>query len=264
MIAGAGRVAENRVEPGDYHVLALVLPLAFGDAAAPGQFVMLLPPGRGFLLPRPFSILYHEIRGGQTWMEFLYTRVGVGTHLLADLGAGEDVQVVGPLGRGYDLSRPGRPILVGGGRGVAPLVALSHAFAREGRTPVHIVGARTKDLVYGPGRFAAGPVRVLTEDGTAGERGLVTDVLAGELERGPAVVYACGPHAMLGRVAEMCARAGAACEVSVESQMACGTGICRGCAVGVQDGAKPYRMVCSDGPIFDAPFLRWDTLSGVH
>ena len=263
MNAGIGRVVENRVAPGDYHVLAVMLPRAFA-AAEPGQFVMLLPPARGFLLPRPFSILCFEARGGETWMEFLYTRVGVGTHMLADLQPGEDVQAVGPLGRGYDRTLPGRPVLVGGGRGVAPLVALSHALAREGKTPVHIVGARTKDLIYGPGRFADGPVHVLTEDGTAGERGLVTLALERELARGPAAVYACGPHAMLARVAEMCARAGAACEVSIESQMACGTGICRGCAVGVRDEVKPYRMVCSDGPVFDATFLCWDTLLGVH
>jgi dihydroorotate dehydrogenase electron transfer subunit len=225
---------------------------------------MLSPTERVFLLPRPFSVM--SVRSGKdgALLECLYTRVGAGTMFLEDLGPGDAMRVVGPLGRGFDLSLPGRAVLVGGGRGVAPLVHLASALAGVGRAATALLGARTADLVYGAGRLAGAAVRVSTEDGSEGTRGVVTDLLAGELARGPAAVYACGPHGMLARVAAIAEDAGAPCEVSIEAHMACGTGVCRGCAVGVRDEARPYRMVCSDGPVFDARALRWDTLAEAH
>jgi dihydroorotate dehydrogenase electron transfer subunit len=231
-------------------------------AAEPGQFVMLsagaLPaaPRHDPLLPRPMAVF----RRAGAALEVLYKVTGRGTALLAATRAGERVRVVGPLGRGFALPEPGqRALLVGGGTGIASLFDL--AVRARGRGPLAVLlGARSAAELLAETDFRALGVdlRLATEDGSAGRRGLVTELLAEALAEGPARVYACGPTAMMRRAAELAEGVGADCRVSLENRMACGYGVCLGCAVPRRAGG--YALVCRDGPVFGADALRWDGL----
>jgi dihydroorotate dehydrogenase electron transfer subunit len=230
----------------------------------PGQFVMLSPGALGStprsdpLLPRPMAVY----RGAAERIEILYKRSGRGTALLAEARPGERVRLVGPLGRPFALPEPGeRALLVGGGTGIASLGELAARLV--GAAPVRVLlGARSEAELMGRGDFEAlgAPLAVATEDGSAGERGLVTELLARELASGgPARVYACGPTAMMRRCAEIAGLAGAAAIASLENHMACGYGVCLGCAVPLRDGG--YALVCRDGPVFAADDVAWEGLA---
>jgi dihydroorotate dehydrogenase electron transfer subunit len=191
-------------------------------------------------------------------LEVLYKVTGRGTALLGAARPGERVRVVGPLGRGFPEPAPGaRALLVGGGTGIASLFDL----AARARGPVAVLlGARRADDLMALDEFLGLGVelRLATEDGSAGRRGLVTELLAEALAEGPASVYACGPTGMMRRAAELAAGAGAPCLLSLENRMACGFGVCLGCAVPRR--ADGYALVCRDGPVFDAGALRLDGL----
>jgi dihydroorotate dehydrogenase electron transfer subunit len=210
-------VAENASEGGVNHRLRLRVPGWPGFE--PGQFVMLSPGALGAaprsdpLLPRPMAV-YRRSGDG---VEILYKRSGRGTALLAEARPGERVRLVGPLGRPFAAPLPGeRALLVGGGTGVASLYELARRLAsaapRDGEVVI-LLGARSGSDLMGRADFDAlgARVRVATEDGSSGERGLVTDLLDAELaRRGAARVYACGPTPMMRRCAELAAAAGAA------------------------------------------------------
>jgi dihydroorotate dehydrogenase electron transfer subunit len=217
-------------------------------AHRPGQFAMLhLDPERVHrdpLLARPMAIYRRE---GET-LEFRFKVVGRGTAALSRARAGSALAVVGPLGNGF--APPGRGcVLVGGGTGIASLYEL----AAGADSPRVLLGGRTRDDVLGLADFESLGVelRVATEDGSLGRRGKVTELL--ELQAGAQVV-ACGPHGMLARVHQMAAAAGARCQVSLESPMACGFGICLGCVVPTRAG---LRYVCTHGPVFESADLDW-------
>jgi len=230
----------------------LVVRVAIWPGHAPGQFVMLTldPSGTSVdpLLPRPMAIF----RGSGTLLEFRYKVVGRGTARMARLRAGDRVGVLGPLGRGFPpIERPA--VLVGGGTGIASLFEL--AAGRPDRVRV-LLGARTECEVMALDAFreTGATIDVVTEDGSAGRRGRVTEYLepsAGE------VVYACGPTPMMSRAAEIAAAREVECWVSLESPMACGVGVCLGCAVPTQLG---FRYVCTHGPVFPAAELQWGGL----
>jgi dihydroorotate dehydrogenase electron transfer subunit len=231
-------------------------------ASEPGQFVMLSPgampaaPRFDPLLPRPMAVFRRE--GAQ--LEILYKITGRGTALLAAARAGESVRVVGPLGRGFTLPTPERrALLVGGGTGIASLFDLAARARAYGPVAV-LLGARSApDLMAEDDSRALGvELQLATEDGSAGRRGLVTELLEEALAGSPAHVYACGPTAMMRRAAELAERAGAACSASLENRMACGFGICLGCAVPRRGGG--YALVCRDGPVLGAEALAWDGL----
>jgi len=244
--------------------LRLVLRVPGFSGFEPGQFVMLSPGARTGvdrsdpLLPRPMAI--YRARGDE--IEVLYKVVGRGTGLLSQVRSGERVRVVGPLGLGFREPGPGeRAVVVAGGTGVASVYELAARLA--GRFDVVVLlGARTRDDLMGRDDFAALDVRleIATEDGSEGIEGLVTALLESELGAGgPARVYACGPTAMMRAAAERAASRGAACVVSLENTMACGFGVCLGCAAPLSDGGS--ALVCRDGPVFDANILRWDALA---
>jgi dihydroorotate dehydrogenase electron transfer subunit len=184
-------------------------------------------------------------------LDVLYKISGRGTALLAAARPGERVRTVGPLGRGFPLPEPGeRALLVGGGTGIASLFDLAARARAHGPVTV-LLGARSAaDLGV--------ELRLATEDGSAGRRGLVTELLADALAETPARVYACGPTAMMRRAAELAAAAGRPCLASLENRMACGFGVCLGCAV--PRAAGGYALVCRDGPVFPADGLRWEGL----
>jgi dihydroorotate dehydrogenase electron transfer subunit len=262
------RVLENRAESGPNRRLRLGLPSWPG--CRPGQFVMLSPGARSAversdpLLPRPMAV-YRQApleRDGEAALEILYKITGRGTALLADALPGQTVRVVGPLGVSFPEPEPGeRVLLVGGGTGIASLYLLAERLGARAEACV-LLGARTADDLMGREDFAAlGPrLEITTEDGSEGEPGLVTDALARELAQPGrrAVVFACGPTPMMRRCAELARDAGARCIVSLENRMACGFGVCLGCAAPVAAGG--YALVCCQGPVFDAARLRWEGL----
>jgi dihydroorotate dehydrogenase electron transfer subunit len=233
---------------------------------APGQFLMLSPGPLGAaprldpLLPRPMAVYRASPVGhGSADVEVLYRPTGRGTRLLADARPGETVGIVGPLGRGFPDPAAGTPaLLVGGGTGIASLYELAARLAPSA-SPRVLLGARTADEVMGLADFRSLPValEVATEDGSLGVRGLVTDLLGRALRAAlPATVYACGPTAMMRRAAELAAQSAQPCFVSLENPMACGFGVCLGCAVPQAEGG--FRLVCRDGPVFDARRIAWE------
>jgi dihydroorotate dehydrogenase electron transfer subunit len=246
----------------------LVLRVAEGwPEARPGQFLMLSPGTRGRverydpLLPRPMAIFRTHRSGEETAVEVLYKVVGRGTSLLADARPGDQVRLVGPLGRGFPEPSSGeRVILVGGGTGVASLFELARRASGRARVSV-LLGARTAADLMGRTDFQSLDVdlQVATDDGSDGVEGFVTELLEREIAREAAArVYACGPTPMMHRAAELTEAAGLPCLVSLENRMACGFGVCLGCAVPRSD--EGYHLVCRDGPVFESGDLTWEGL----
>jgi len=253
-------VLENRCDGGMNH--SLRLRAAAWPGFAPGQFVMLSPGALGAaprtdpLLPRPMAIYAEGPEPGS--LEVRFKRVGRGTTLLADAGAGERVRLLGPLGRGFESPPGGVPVLVvAGGTGIASVHALVRGLAATHSVRV-LLGARTAEDLLGVDDFAALAVvlRVATEDGSRGTRGLVTRLLEEALTESPdAHVYTCGPTPMMRRCADLAAARGVSCIAALENHMACGFGVCLGCAAPLAAGGMV--LVCCDGPVFDAARIDW-------
>lgn len=225
-------------------------------AARPGQFVMVrVSEGLDPLLRRPFSL--HRVEGDT--LGLLFKVVGKGTALLAAARAGEWLSVLGPLGRGFSQGSEAANLLVGGGMGIAPLLFLAWRLRqdRPEQALVVLLGARhRREVASLVDDFASlgCVVHVATDDGSLGHHGLVTDLF----DRAPAGkhrVAACGPWPMLRAVARHCRERGHACEVSLETMMACGLAACLGCAVPRPGGG--YAHVCRDGPVFAAREVAW-------
>ena len=226
---------------------------------------MLSPGSRGGaartdpLLPRPMAIYRERRRPGGADVEILYKVVGRGTALLADATPGQRIDVVGPLGRPFGMpAADERAVIVAGGTGIASVYELAVRLAADGDVVV-LLGARSAEDLMAEADFAELDVelRVATEDGSAGTRGLVTRLLEPALEGGkPARVYACGPTAMMRAVASLAAGRGRPCVVSLENPMACGFGVCLGCAAPRVGGG--FSLVCRDGPTFDAATVDWE------
>ncbi len=247
----------------------LLLRVPGWPGARPGQFAMLSPGARAAcerwdpLLPRPMAIYRERAYSAETEIEILYKVTGRGTALLAEARVDQSVGVVGPLGRSFPLPAAGEDaLLVGGGTGIASLYALASLSVQRGPTAVFL-GARAAEDLMGLDDFRAIPelrVEVATEDGGAGERGLVTQPFERALASSPrAAVYACGPTPMMRAVAESAAKAGQRCFVSLENSMACGFGVCLGCAVPQRDGV--FSLVCREGPVFAADAVDWSGLA---
>ncbi len=253
----------EQAAPGHY-LLQLRCPEIAADAK-PGQFVHLrLSEGLEPLLRRPFSIMRTEPREERIWL--LVQVVGRGTGLIATHDEGTVYDLLGPLGRGWRLPRANEAaLLVAGGVGVAPLIFLADALSVSdlGVYVRSLFGAATNEALVCWTEFAGrcNEFTTATEDGSAGEQGLVTEVLARELERGDADrVYACGPPGMLVEVARLCAEYDVPCQVSMEQWMACGVGACLGCAVPSAKGPQEYVRVCTEGPVFDTTEIAWDRM----
>jgi NAD(P)H-flavin reductase len=197
-------------------------------------------------LPRAFSAM--GAAGGSLW--FMLEDVGPGTHRLTTLRKGEPVWVLGPLGTPFAPPEDGRrPLLCGGGIGLPPLVFLSGALREAGLEPVLQLGFRDAHHAQVAAGFAH--AQLATDDGSVGHHGLVTELLAAELDTDPhAVVYACGPPGMLEAVRRLCVERDVPGRLALESGMACGYGACFGCVVPLAAGG--YARVCVDGPVLDA------------
>jgi dihydroorotate dehydrogenase electron transfer subunit len=257
-------VAKNEAT-GGYQVFSLLD--REGPQPRPGQFYMLSTEGhwdqRGGrpYLPRAISVAESGPAADGVRLDFLIEGVGPGTERLAELVEGEGVWVNGPLGNAFAEPREVNPgaagaILVGGGIGIAPLALLRRRFSERGVPLRVLLGFRDQDhsggleLFCGAGRELCPEVRLASEDGHAGHRGYVTDLLATMLagdDAASAVVYSCGPPAMLEAVRVLCAEHGVPCQLALESPMACGFGACFGCAVPMPEGG--YLRLCVDGPV---------------
>jgi dihydroorotate dehydrogenase electron transfer subunit len=233
-----------------------------GPLPRAGQFYMLASEqrwtqsgGRPFL-PRAFSVADAIRDSDGPRLDFLVEAVGPGTGRLAGLEPGEGLLVNGPLGRPFSAPAelaPDAPgaILVGGGIGIAPLAILRRQLSGRGVPSRILLGFRDREHSGGlDDLFACCEVRLASEDGHAGHRGYVTDLLSVLLQgddAGGAAVYACGPPAMLEAVRAICAERELPCELAMESPMACGFGACFGCAVPLAGGG--YMRLCVDGPV---------------
>jgi dihydroorotate dehydrogenase electron transfer subunit len=256
-------ILDNRLITCDHYLMTLAAP-PIAERARPGQFVMVRPvPSADPLLPRALAFLGADPSTGG--IDLLYRVVGIGTRLLSEIRVGERVTLWGPLGSSFVLAPTGRHLLVGGGIGVPPLVFLAETARRSAIAVDGIqafVGAAPADYLVGEAELTAAgiPVRVATDDGTRGHHGFVTGLLREALAQdgGPTTVYACGPNPMLAAVARLCAGADVSCQLSLEAPMACGVGACLGCTVPLAAGG--YARVCTEGPVFDAETIAWDTL----
>jgi dihydroorotate dehydrogenase electron transfer subunit len=259
---------------GAYHHMALVAP-GIAEHTRPGQFVALAVggPDTALVLRRAFSIYRVSTRGvyGGT-VEVVFAARGAGTRWLAAQQQHTPVDVVGPLGRPFSLPRaggsPASATLVGGGYGSAPLFALAEQLLNRGSRVDFVLGAANQDRLFGAldAKRMASSVAITTDDGSAGTRGVVTDVLPAVLQRSQAdVVYACGPMGMLAAVTAVASDHGLPAQCAVEESMACGIGVCMTCVLPVEGDDGVTRMVrsCVEGPVFLGDRVRWDAVGTV-
>jgi NAD(P)H-flavin reductase len=226
---------------------------------SPGQFYMLAAEARWGAgaderpwLPRAFS--YCRAESGR--LGFILEDVGPGTHRLAELVAGDGLWLTGPLGVGLAPPTRARPLLVGGGIGVAPILCLSDELGGGARV---LLGFRSAGHAQAASLFRTETV-LATDDGSAGRRAYVTELLREALdEDGDATVYACGPPPMLEAVRALCAERSVEAQLAMESGMACGFGACFGCVVPTRNG---YVRLCVDGPVVAAGELETALVPG--
>ncbi|MFP3091556.1 dihydroorotate dehydrogenase electron transfer subunit [Treponema sp. TIM-1] len=241
-----------------------------GPAPRGGQFFLVKPVRSGVFLGRPLSAaawipdtpenrLPGETAGPGPGVRFLLVRRGKGTGELTGLEIGEMAELIGPLGNAWGdfLPPPGGAVaLIGGGIGIAPLLAFAGELAGQCfdfyagfRT---LRGAEEREGLLGPVRSRAREMVIATEDGTEGRKGRIPDLLDPAKY---AAVYACGPEPMLKAVGTSAKQAGVPCFISLERHMACGVGACLGCTV---ETLRGNRRCCADGPIFNAEELNFD------
>lgn len=221
--------------PGQFYMLAAVEGWGAGDDERP-------------YLPRALSFL----RAADGQLSFMLEAVGPGTRRLAQLDAGDELWLTGPLGCGFDQPADGRrALLVGGGVGVPPLASWATVLDAPATA---LLGFRDAAHAAGAELLAGVDVALATDDGSVGHHGRVTELLAAELDRDDhAVVYSCGPPAMLEAVRALCAERDVPAQLALEAGMACGYGACYGCVVALRDGG--YARLCVDGPVLDAALL---------
>lgn len=266
----AVRVLANVQLARDTYRLRLLCP-EMARLFRPGQFLMLRVPGRTDpLLGRAFAL--YETDG--QWLDIVYLVMGKMTRLMATLQAKDHATIWGPLGNGFpDYAGIDHLILVAGGIGQTPFPALirralgkrgyqGSGLRREVESITLYYGARTHELLAGLDDFsdAGAEVRLATDDGSRGFRGFVTQLLDQDLQSGlpkrRVHVVGCGPEPMLNALAELAARRGLPCDLSLETPMACGVGICFSCVTRVRTPTGwDYRRTCVDGPIFRATEL---------
>ena len=266
-------ISNQEISPG-YFRMKILAP-GFGENAHAGQFVMFrvqrsLPP----LLRRPFGIfrtgfLPADCDGlpPKEFVEIVYKVVGSGTSIMAELHEGDKVELLGPLGNGFDCtSRKGEKILVGGGIGLVPLYMLAGELIANSCKVRLLMGGRTRDDILAVTEFERLGVEtyISTDDGTLGEAGLVTRVLERKLQKYPDTeVFACGPMPMLAAVHKICVSNKTPLQVSLEESMACGVGACLGCVVkgaGHTEEKPSYLCSCKVGPVFKSQYLDWSAI----
>lgn len=245
---------------GEIYLMRLHCP-PMAKIIAPGQFINikvnneLIP-----LLRKPFSVCRRDADEG--WIEILWKIVGKGTEIMARYEVGEKVNVLGPLGHGFHIpSNMQVALLVGGGLGVAPLPFLCEEVLRLGKTALVFLGAKSVNELSLKGLFQKMGVEtfIATEDGSEGKCGLVTDIIIEYLKQADHLnqkhFFSCGPTGLLNYMIKITEEYNIEGQISIETMMACGFGICMGCPLRVRGehaGVELYKFACLDGPVFDA------------
>ncbi|MDI6758902.1 MAG: dihydroorotate dehydrogenase electron transfer subunit [Candidatus Omnitrophota bacterium] len=257
------KVFENIRVAQEYYKIILFCP-AIAESAKPGQFVNIkvsdtIEP----FLRRPFSIhqagnQYPETKNR---IEILYAAVGIGTQLLAQKKPGEFLDIIGPLGNGFNYmdskQKATRQILVAGGMGVAPLLFFAKRYPLNGMI---LIGTKTKNQILCEKDFEklGLDVKIATDDGSRGFKGRVTELLKNVLRTTQyarrTMIYACGPHPMLQEISRISKKYNIQAQISLEEHMCCGVGACLGCVIETKQG---YKRVCKEGPIFNAQEIIW-------
>lgn len=249
---------------------------AIASSAKPGQFVMIRIDDKQTFLRRPFSIC--GVNNKTFYIVFVV--VGIGTKILSQKKVSDTLNIIGPLGSGYPLLPPPYslfPVFVAGGTGIASLLFLAQYrkyFPLHASRFTIFIGAKTKEDILFENKLKKYRCEVIvsTEDGSYGKKSLITDVFNSQLStlstsggQLPSVVYACGPKPMLKEIAKISKKHNLKCFVSLEERMACGMGVCMGCAIkvrnsefGVHSKEFEYKRICKDGPVFDAEAIIWD------
>jgi dihydroorotate dehydrogenase electron transfer subunit len=249
-------IVQNRSISSDVTIITLECP-EIAAHAKPGNFVNVkVSDTTQPLLRRPFSI--HNVRG--TLIDIMIKSIGCGTAILSNSSVGSRIMVMGPLGNNFTTTDPNvdTAILVSGGIGTAPMLFLESTLLAEGKKVIHLIGGRSQNDLLAPGLTN---VRLATDDGSSGFHGNVVELLKRELPLletgGRLKVFACGPNPMLKALAGFCREHNLPCEVSLESVMGCGIGICYGCSVEINDpdGNVKSILLCREGPVIDAERL---------
>lgn len=217
----------------------------------PGQFVQVLVPGK--TLRRPISVCDIE----DDIIRLVFEVRGEGTEILSHTKTGGNINIIAPLGRGFEIDKSQKTVFIGGGIGVPPMLFSAKCCA-ENATVIN--GFRSSSAMILSEDFEKAGCRLIvtTDDGSFGIHGFVTQPLA-EIIDDTDMICACGPMPMLRNIAKMAKEHGVPCQVSLEQRMACGIGACLGCAVAVKDenGRETYRHVCKDGPVFNSEEVVW-------
>ncbi len=217
------------------------------NKSGPGQFCNIkVSDGLIPLLRRPFSI--SDVSANE--VTFMISITGTGTNILAEKKVGEQINVLGPLGNGFKAEDDfDTALIAGGGIGIAPFPFLIKSLSKKGKEIIVLNGARTAGEII---KLNVKNEYFSTDDGTLGMKGNVIDLLGVHFKSArnrKVKIFGCGPHPMLKALQKFCAEKNINCEISVESNMACGFGICQGCPVHSANEDK-YYLICKDGPVF--------------
>jgi dihydroorotate dehydrogenase electron transfer subunit len=262
-------LSKKEVVPNIY-LMRLKAPEVSQDAL-PGQFIHIKCSKDNYpLLRRPLSI--HRIDKEKGEIFILFQVAGEGTKLLSKRLIGDDLNILGPIGNGFNIYPESKKIMiVGGGMGVAPLLALCEESIRQGKEVRVLIGALKKELVIGEESIRSLGVKVdiATDDGSYNHKGLVTDLLERTIKEGWLAdqIFACGPKPMLKKISEIALKVNIDYQVSLEERMGCGIGACLGCVCKIKAKEKNinqnqikyiYKRVCVDGPVFGGSEVVWD------
>ncbi|MFH1824345.1 MAG: dihydroorotate dehydrogenase electron transfer subunit [Candidatus Firestonebacteria bacterium] len=258
------KIIFNKKVSKEYYNLRLLADVVSKESI-PGQFMAIKVNNLNFpLLRRPMSI--YKIN--PPFIEILYKIKGDGTKILSKKETGEILSIMGPLGNGFDLKEDFKiAVLIGGGYGLSPLVALNQKLQSIGKKTIIIIGAKTKELIY---KKDFNNAKICTDDGSLGLKGMVTDLLkktCKNLSNNDTVIFACGPKEMLKKVSLIAKKNKIRCQVSMEELMGCGIGVCLSCVCASKSKGNPrtfwcvgkinHKRVCIDGPVFDAAEIIW-------
>ncbi len=245
------RVLSNQPVAEDLYLLRFAFP-EISQTVQPGQFINIYFPGRQQLFPRPFSVAGTD---GEI-IEVLYKKIGVLTEAMTVWKPGDAIRILGALGNAFK-TEAGRQVLIAGGVGLAPLMFLNQKLASHPESVYNFIGARSRSQLFQPACMV-GEVFTATDDGSDGFPGNIVDCFRQRMKaiKPPYYVYACGPERMLKALWLMAREQKFKLQLSLEKVMACGLGICQGCAIKhANPSEKPLRLVCQDGPVFDAEEL---------
>jgi dihydroorotate dehydrogenase electron transfer subunit len=221
----------------------------------PGNFAEIaIDNSPDVFLRRPFS--FYDVDPVANTISFFVKVIGKGTRLLGEKRAGDKLNLIYPLGNAFSVPETGRILVVAGGSGVAPFILYGRKLSKTSAKAAFLFGARNADEIVLTGHFRSlGEVFVTTEDGSLGEKGLVTQHSLFQQEKLPFdFIATCGPDPMMKAVAKIAQGKGITCEASLENTMACGFGACLCCVTPTHRG---NLCVCTEGPVFNVNDLKW-------